>query len=147
MYHNERDCGKAIQEFLNNNSQGLKREDIFYTTKLASNTSYAAARKSITQSVKTCGLGYIDLFLLHSPYGGKTARLASWKAVEDAIKDGEVKIGGVSNFGIKHLEELIASKPRVLPAVNQIEVHRKYNQSLFVIVKVASTTNDPSDKP
>lgn len=47
-------------------------------------------------------LGYIDLFLLHSPYGGKSARLDSWRAVEDAIDDGEVKIGGVSNYGVKH---------------------------------------------
>jgi len=81
----------------------MKREDIHYTTKLASNSSYERARKSITQSVKECGLGYIDLFLLHSPYGGKQARLDSWRAVEDAIQDGEVKIGGVSNYGEKHV--------------------------------------------
>lgn len=43
--------------------------------------------------------------------------------MEDAIADGEVKIGGVSNYGVKHLEELLATKPRVVPAVNQIEVH------------------------
>jgi diketogulonate reductase-like aldo/keto reductase len=49
--------------------------------------------------------------------------LASWKAVEDAIDEGEIKIGGVSNYGVKHLEELLKSKPRYLPAVNQIEVH------------------------
>ena len=67
MYRNEKDCGRAILDFLNNksaNTQRLKREDIFYTSKLASNTGYEAARKSITQSVKTSGLGYIDLFLL-----------------------------------------------------------------------------------
>ncbi|KAK5058897.1 hypothetical protein LTR84_011161 [Exophiala bonariae] len=126
MYRNEKDCGQAIRSFLNDkslNTAGLTREDIFFTSKLATNTSYEAARKSISQSVKTSGLGYIDLFLLHSPYGGKQARLSSWRAVEDAIKDGEVKIGGVSNFGVKHLEELSASKPRIMPAVNQIEVH------------------------
>jgi len=61
--------------------------------------------------------------LLHSPYGGTRDRLESWRAVEDAIKDGEVRIGGVSNFGVKHLDELVASQPRVMPAVNQIEVH------------------------
>lgn len=126
MYHNEADCGKAILSFLNDkslNTQGLTREDIFFTSKLASNSNYATARKSIAQSVKTSGLGYIDLFLLHSPYGGKTARLASWKALEDAVADGEVKTAGVSNYGVKHLQELIDSKPRILPAVNQIEVH------------------------
>lgn len=126
MYHNEAECGKAIREFLEDkslNTKGLKREDIFFTSKLASNSDYTRARSAIKKSVETCGLGYIDLFLLHSPYGGKTARLASWKAVEDAVKDGEVRIGGVSNFGVKHLEELIASEPETLPAVNQIEVH------------------------
>lgn len=126
MYHNEAECGKAIREFLEDkslNNQGLKREDIFFTSKLASNTDYARARSAIKKSVETCGLGYIDLFLLHSPYGGKTSRLASWMAVEDAVKEGEVKVAGVSNFGVKHLEELIASKPEIMPAVNQIEVH------------------------
>ena len=99
MYRNEQQAGSAIQKFLSSsaNTAGLKREDIFYTTKLASNSSYEVARKSIKQSVQACGLGYIDLFLLHSPYGGKTARLESWRAVEDAIEDGEVKIGGVSS--------------------------------------------------
>ncbi|KAK4945252.1 hypothetical protein LTR10_015411 [Elasticomyces elasticus] len=126
MYRNEKDCGQAILSFLNDknlNSAGLKREDIFFTSKLASNASYDAARRSIKQSVQASGLGYIDLFLLHSPYGGKNARLSSWKAVEDAIQDGEIRIGGVSNFGVKHLDELAASKPRIMPAVNQIEVH------------------------
>jgi len=126
MYRNEKQVGQGVQDFLADtslNTKGLKREDIFFTSKLASNSDYKTARESIKQSVKTCGLGYIDLFLLHSPYGGKAARLASWKAVEDAIQDGEVKIGGVSNFGVKHLEELLASKPRIVPAINQIEVH------------------------
>ncbi|KAL8689007.1 MAG: hypothetical protein Q9218_005221 [Villophora microphyllina] len=125
MYENEKEVGSTISKFLSSkgNSSGLKREDIHYTSKLASNSSYDAARKSIKQSVAQCGLGYIDLFLLHSPYGGKATRLASWKAVEDAIDDGEVKIGGVSNYGVKHLQELLDSKPRIAPAVNQIEVH------------------------
>jgi len=68
-------------------------------------------------------LSYIDLFLIHSPYGGKKARLESWKAVEDAIEAGEVRTGGVSNYGVKHLQELMDAKPRIMPAVNQIEVH------------------------
>jgi len=142
MYHNEREVGSSILAFIASpsNTSSLKREDIHFTSKLATNTSYDAARRSIKQSVKQSGLGYIDLFLLHSPYGGKSKRLESWKAVEDAIEDGEVKIGGVSNYGVKHvrvpismtkffltwvfqLQELLASKPRVHPAVNQVEVH------------------------
>ena len=102
MYHNEKQVGHAILDYLKQHPE-LKREDIHYTSKLASNSDYDRARKSITKSVKECGLGYIDLFLLHSPYGGKKVRLESWRAVEDAIKDGEVRIGGVSNFGEKHV--------------------------------------------
>ncbi len=107
MYGNESETGRAIMSFLSSkaNTAGLKREDIHYTTKLSSNGNYETARKSIKQSVKSCGLGYIDLFLLHSPYGGKTARLESWRAVEQAIEDGEVKTGGVSNFGVKHVRD------------------------------------------
>ncbi|KAG9714684.1 hypothetical protein KCU75_g24029, partial [Aureobasidium melanogenum] len=80
MYHNEREVGNAITDFLKspNNIANLKREDIHYTSKLASNSDYNTARKSIKKSVQECGLGYIDLFLLHSPYGGKKARLESW---------------------------------------------------------------------
>jgi diketogulonate reductase-like aldo/keto reductase len=125
MYRNEKQVGHAITDLLSSpaNTSGLKREDIHYTTKLASNTEYATARKSITKSVKESGLGYVDLFLLHSPYGGKTSRLESWKAIEDAIDAGEIRMGGVSNYGIKHLQELFDSKPRHRPVVNQIEVH------------------------
>ena len=105
MYHNEKEVGASILSFLssNSNTTGLKREDIHFTSKLASNTSYEAARRSIKQSVKQCGLRYIDLFLLHSPYGGKSQRLECWRAVEDAIDDGEIKTGGISNFGVKHV--------------------------------------------
>lgn len=102
MYHNEKQVGHAILDYLKQHPD-LKREDIHYTTKLASNSDYDQARRSITKSVKECGLGYIDLFLLHSPYGGKQKRLESWRAVEDAVNDGEVRIGGVSNFGVKHV--------------------------------------------
>lgn len=104
MYHNEKESGDAITDFLST-EPSLKREDIHYTSKLASNSSYDVARKAIKKSVKACGLGYIDLFLLHSPYGGTKARLDSWRAVEDAIDDGEVRTGGVSNYGIKHVSD------------------------------------------
>ncbi|KAF7186727.1 putative oxidoreductase C2F3.05c [Pseudocercospora fuligena] len=66
MYRNERDVGNSISEYLKTHPE-IKREDIHYTSKLASNSDYERAWKSITKSVKECGLGYIDLFLLHSP--------------------------------------------------------------------------------
>lgn len=106
MYHNEREAGRAISSFLSGskNTTGLKREDVFYTTKLSSNqTSYDAVRRSIKESVDLSTLGYVDLFLLHSPYGGKEARLTSWKAVEDAVESGEVRMAGVSNYGVAHV--------------------------------------------
>ncbi|KAF4498786.1 alcohol dehydrogenase (NADP+) [Fusarium agapanthi] len=126
MYHNERQAGKAISEFLasSENTAGLKREDIWYTSKLANcDESYDTVRRSVKKSVEASGLGYIDLFLLHSPYGGKTARLTSWKALEDAVDAGEIRAAGVSNFGSAHIEELMASNPRIPPVINQIEVH------------------------
>ncbi|MCJ1430135.1 hypothetical protein MMC29_008050 [Sticta canariensis] len=125
IYHNEHEVGSTVISFLSSgmNTSGLTREDIFYTTKLFENTSYEAAKISIQQSLQKSKMGYIDLFLLHSPYGGKEKRLESWKAVENAIEEGTVKSGGVSNFGVKHLQELLDSKPRILPVVNQIEVH------------------------
>ena len=100
MYRNEHEAGDAIRDFLSSpdNKDGLKREDIFYTSKLLdTSTSYSGVRKAIKKSVDACGLGYIDLFLLHSPYGGREARLTSWKALEDAVLEGEVKSAGVSN--------------------------------------------------
>ena len=105
MYDNEKQTGTAINAFLASdaNTEHLTREDMHFTTKLARNSDYDRARKSITMSAKKSGLGYIDLFLLHSPYGGKEARLDSWRAVEDAIEAGEVKTGGVSNYGVKHV--------------------------------------------
>lgn len=102
MYHNEREVGSTILDYLQKHPD-LKRGDIHYTSKLASNSSYDVVRKSIKKSVQECGLGYIDLFLLHSPYGGPKARLDSWKALEDAVDDGEVKVPGVSNYGEKHV--------------------------------------------
>ncbi|CEJ79848.1 hypothetical protein VHEMI00063 [[Torrubiella] hemipterigena] len=126
MYDNEGVAGRAIIKFLSSpkNTAELTREDIFYTTKLTENSeNYHQVRDSISRSLARCNLGYIDLVLLHSPYGGKKARLVSWRAVEDAILAGQVRMGGVSNFGAHHIEELMASNPRVKPVVNQIEVH------------------------
>jgi diketogulonate reductase-like aldo/keto reductase len=105
MYGNEAEAGAAIREFLGGpQAQGLRREDMFYTSKLASNSvSYDAVRRSIRQSVDECGLGYVDLFLLHSPYGGPEARSASWRALEDAVLEGLVRSAGVSNYGVQHV--------------------------------------------
>jgi len=121
-YYNEGDVGRGIQRFLSSNPS-ISREDIFFTTKLQNNESYDATRKAIRTSLKKSGLEYIDLYLLHSPYGGPKKRYECWRAVEDAIEEGVIKTGGVSNFGVRHLEQLLAENLKIKPAVNQIEVH------------------------
>lgn len=78
-YNNEREAGGAIKAYLSSHpSPYLSRSDVFYTTKLRDNsTSYEAVRASVKKSIDACGLGYVDLFLLHSPLGGREARLES----------------------------------------------------------------------
>lgn len=102
-YANEAEVGSSINKFLQASSGAVKREDVWFTTKLKSNVGYEDTRKKIKRSIKESGLGYLDLYLLHSPYGGKRARLECWRAVEDAIEEGEVRAGGVSNYGVKHV--------------------------------------------
>lgn len=104
-YANEKEVGAAMKEFLNSeeNTQHLGREDLWFTTKLKTNVGYDATRRAIKKSLEESELGYIDLYLLHSPYGGKKKRLECWNAVIDAVKAGEVKAAGVSNFGVAHV--------------------------------------------
>ncbi|KAK2793600.1 hypothetical protein FQN52_001187 [Onygenales sp. PD_12] len=126
MYGNEAQTGQAILTYLSNQKgqpNSLTREDIFYTTKLMSNSGYEATRAAIKESIRLCGLGYIDLCLIHAPYGGKGRRLESWRAIEDAIADKEIRAGGVSNYNINHLKEILESNPRAFPTVNQLEIH------------------------
>ncbi|KAI5802511.1 NADP-dependent oxidoreductase domain-containing protein [Pyronema domesticum] len=125
-YANEAACGAAIGR------SGIPRSEIFYTTKLQTNTSYDATRAAIKTSLKKSGMDYIDLYLLHSPYGGPQKRAECWRAVEDAVLEGEVKSAGVSNFGVKHIKELLDRGVRVKPVVNQIEVH-PFNQNREIV--------------
>lgn len=130
-YYNESETASAIASFLqlqNNAGSDIKRQDIFFTTKLRENsTSASKVRTSVNKSLDAVlpQLGYIDLFLLHSPLGGKEARLNSWRTLEEFVlsAEGKIKSIGVSNYGVKHIEELMATNPRVKPVVNQIEVH------------------------
>lgn len=120
-YANEKEVGSSITKFIDSSSnEGLKREDIWFTTKLKSNVGYEDTRRKIKESVKESGLGYLDLYLLHSPYGGKKRRLECWRAVEDAIDEGEVRTGGVSNFGVKHVSGSSFSSNREEPLVAKV---------------------------
>ncbi len=122
-YRNEKAVGEGIR------NSGVKREDIFVTTKVDANIkSYKKAKDSITKSLEKLNIGYIDLLLIHCPqpwilYGGpkkyyKENRMV-WKAMEEAYKEGKVKAIGVSNFGIKDLENII-NNCEIKPMANQI---------------------------
>jgi diketogulonate reductase-like aldo/keto reductase len=120
MYGNEREVGSAVTSFLKQNPS-MKREDIYYTTKLASNDGYSQSLRAIAQSLEKCGLQYIDLILIHSPYGGPKARKESWEALLRAQQKGWTKSIGVSNYGVKHLQEMLDQGYK--PVVNQVDLH------------------------
>lgn len=122
LYHNEEQVGEGIHQWL---SEGNPRKDIFYTTKLwNSQCGYSKAKKAIDDCLnKVKQLEYIDLLLIHSPLCGPEDRLLTWKAMEEAVSEGKVKNIGVSNYGIKHLQQLISWKDlKIYPQVNQIEI-------------------------
>ncbi|KAJ6115932.1 hypothetical protein N7523_006349 [Penicillium sp. IBT 18751x] len=104
-YENEMQCVSAIQK------AGMKRSDVFLTTKIlpepaGKGVGYEATKKSIQQSLKNAQTDYFDLILIHAPYGGKEARLGTWRALVEAQEAGQARSIGVSNYGIHHLEEL-----------------------------------------
>ncbi|EPQ53975.1 aldo-keto reductase [Gloeophyllum trabeum ATCC 11539] len=119
-YENERECGHAILDFCKETD--TPRSAIFYTTKLKSNSGYAATKRAIERSLIACGLGYIDLYLMHSPIGGPQARREAWKAICEAQGEGKLKSAGVSCFSVRHLKEM-AEGGVPIPAVNQIDLH------------------------
>ncbi|KAK6334296.1 hypothetical protein TWF730_003510 [Orbilia blumenaviensis] len=129
-YENEAVCGRAINEYLTATS--TPRSSIFFTTKLRNNVSYSATRTAIKRSLKECNLGYIDLYLIHAPYGGPMIREEIYRAVLDAVKEGEVMGWGVSNYGIRHLQEILEKFPEHPPLVNQIELNPFNTQSEIV---------------
>ncbi len=110
-YENEASVGKAVR------NSGIKREDIFVTTKLK-NDDHVDPLKAFNVSFDKLNLDYIDLYLIHWPVPGK--RVNTWKILEEIYDSGHVKAIGVSNFTVKHLDELIA-QTNVIPAVNQVE--------------------------
>lgn len=68
--------------------------------------SYEATKAQVDKSLRECGLQYIDLMLLHAPYGGSEGRKGAWKALVEAVEEGKVRSIGVSNYGVHHLDEL-----------------------------------------
>ncbi|OBZ72303.1 putative oxidoreductase C2F3.05c, partial [Grifola frondosa] len=119
-YGNEAQCGRAIREFCART--GTPREAIFYTTKLKTNSGFAATKAAIQRSLDKCSLGYIDLYLMHSPIGGPEKRRDCWKAIMEARAEGKIRSIGVSNYGVKHLQEMVDARVE-LPVINQVDLH------------------------
>ncbi|MDR2660723.1 MAG: aldo/keto reductase [Lactobacillaceae bacterium] len=126
-YGNEESVGRAIKD------SGVAREDLFVTTKLWNTEhNYDKAKVALASSLKKLQLDYLDLYLIHWPNpqsvreefgedGWKSNNADIWKYFEEAYDAGLVKSIGVSNFLIKHLEEL-KKTAKILPMVNQIRL-------------------------
>lgn len=86
---------------------GVPREQLFFTSKVPPKSiNYEGAKACVDESLKVTGLEYMDLYLLHAPYGGKEGRLGAWQALVEAVREGKVRSIGVSNYGVQHLDEL-----------------------------------------
>jgi diketogulonate reductase-like aldo/keto reductase len=115
IYGNETSVGKAVA------ASGVPRKDIFVTTKLwNASQGYDKARKAFKNSLKRLSMDYVDLYLIHWPISAK--RSESWRALCELYESGKAKNIGVSNYTIRHLQELL-SESNIVPAVNQIEFH------------------------
>lgn len=119
-YGNEEAVGKAIK-----NSK-VGREDLFITTKLwVSDMGYEKTKKAFETSLLKLQLEYLDLYLIHQPYGDV---YGSWRAMEELYAEGKIKAIGVSNFQPDRLIDLIIHN-KIVPAINQIETH-PFNQQI-----------------
>lgn len=118
-YFNEQEVGKAIRE------SGIPREEIFLTSKLwLQDYGYEAAKKGIETSLRKLGLDYMDLYLIHQPYGDV---LGAWKAMEEAKQARKIRSIGVSNMTPKIWSQFVPQFD-TLPSVNQIEFNPYYQQ-------------------
>lgn len=125
LYGNEREVGLGIAKFLKE-TPNVSRSEIFYTTKVSGdNHGYEKAKKSIIKSLEDVKeIEYIDLLLIHNPIAATEERLGTWKALQEAYAEGKVRAIGVSNYSIKHLEELYNWEGlKVEPMVNQFELN------------------------
>jgi diketogulonate reductase-like aldo/keto reductase len=119
-YMNESAVGNAIRK------SGVERQELFITTKLwVQNTGYEKTIKAFERSLSKLQLDYLDLYLIHQPYGDVHG---SWRAMEELYKAGKVRAIGVSNFQPDRIMDIITFN-EVVPAVNQIETH-PFNQQI-----------------
>ncbi len=118
-YFNEAGVGAALRR------SGLRREDVFVTTKLwVQDYEYDDALRAFDRSLSLLGLDYVDLYLLHKPYGNY---YAAWRALERLYHEGRVRAIGVTSFSNERLQDLFLHN-EVKPAVNQLETHPFFQQ-------------------
>ncbi|MND79437.1 Glyoxal reductase [compost metagenome] len=119
-YQNETQVGNGIRQ------SGIVRRELFVTTKLwLQDASYEGAKAQFERSLNRLQLDYVDLYLIHQPYGDVHG---AWRAMEELQQAGKIRAIGVSNFQPDRLADLMAFN-KVVPAVNQIEVN-PFNQQL-----------------
>lgn len=119
-YQNETAVGSAIKK------GGVDRKELFITSKLwVSDASYQKAKAAIDTSLKNLDTDYLDMYLLHQPYGDI---YGAWKAMEEAYKAGKIRAIGVSNFYADQLKNLELGN-EIKPVINQIEVSPWYQQN------------------
>lgn len=118
-YFNEKEVGDAVRH------SGINREDLFITTKLwVQDYEYDDALRAFDKSMKRLGLDYLDLYLLHKPYGNY---YAAWRAVERLYREGRIRAIGVTSFPDERLLDLMLHN-EIKPMVNQIETNPFYQQ-------------------
>ena len=126
-YGNERGVGEGVRNC------GLKREEIFVTSKVAAeHKTYEEAKAGIDETLKKMGLDYLDMMIIHSPQPWVEVNQSedryvegnreAWRALEEAYNEGKLKAIGVSNFQIEDLESLMETA-KIKPMVNQILCH------------------------
>lgn len=121
-YGNEGSVGAAVRE------SGYPRAEIQVATKLNNpDHGFDATIRAFDRSLQLLGLEHIDLYLIHWPKPGVGLYAQSWRAMVQLQREGRVRSIGVSNFAIEHIER-IADETGVLPALNQVELHPRFQQ-------------------
>lgn len=132
-YQNETQVGNALKH------SGIARSELFVTTKLwLQDTSYAGAKAQFERSLNRLQLDYVDLYLIHQPYGDVHG---AWRAIEELLAADKIRAIGVSNFYPDRLADLLAFNT-ITPAVNQIEVN-PFNQQLHAVPWMKSRSIQP----
>ncbi|MCB5301090.1 aldo/keto reductase [Yersinia bercovieri] len=132
-YQNETQVGNALK------LSGVARDELFVTTKLwLQDTHYEGAKAQFERSLNRLQLDYVDLYLIHQPYGDLHG---AWRAMEELYQAGKIRAIGVSNFHPDRLADLMAFN-KIIPAVNQIEVN-PFNQQLHAVPWMQSRTIQP----